>query len=751
GLVDSTAAHHATDNPAVGAFIYRTNDGTGAFNAYLTKLRWNYADIGAASTDTIEIRLFGIEMVYVPQGAFYAGDGWSTAANRLTQGSSDTDPWYITSENTIAVSNVASNGYYYISAGAGAGEFATGAAFSIPLAFPKGFGGFYIMKGEISQGQWVAFFNTLTATQKTALDITSATGKNTQSILSRNTVSWTGGDATNVDQGGGATHASVAMNYLNLDDVLAYLDWAGLRPMSELEYEKAVRGPLAPVALEYAWGDTTTVAATSITDSGLNTERAQSGSNVACGTILDGPVRVGSFAKGVATRQESGAGYYGAMDLSGNVYERAINISRNVSLAFKGYAHGDGLISSAGVTDESGWPATRDSVGYRGGSWTDSCSTTLGALRASNRVHSGNRTTTRDRSYGGRGVRSVTGDSVISFNALSGLGTNIEDVFLQGMWNLQETTGTTATDSSSRARNGTITNMGSNPATAAGPNNWLTSSFNFDGTDDYVDIGSNLGMTVYPYSFVLFVRPDRFPSTYNASALSLVRLSTHDRYFSFQATATTGLAEIAARNNTHFSGVSASSLSTSSWSHAALVYESNTSKKLFINGALAATLTTSVVPDASISRLLIGRLRTLTTANSWDGLIAGVMAFNRALGKAEVNELRLGPEPINTVAPVLSGTATQGQTLSVTTGTWGLDAPFSSGSNGTIYYSYQWTRSDNNSGLNETNISGATSSSYTLAAGDVGKYIRCYVRAGNDGGYDVGPGTASGFSAVVGG
>jgi hypothetical protein len=154
-----------------------------------------------------------------------------------------------------------------------------------------------------------------------------------------------------------------------------------------------------------------------------------------------------------------------------------------------------------------------------------------------------------------------------------------------------------------------------------------------------------------------------------------------------------------------------------------------------------------------VNRFLIGRLRTLAgwSPHYWDGGIAGTMVFNRALSKAEINELRLGPEPINTVAPVLSGTATQGQTLSVTTGTWGLDAPFSSGSNGTIYYSYQWTRSDNNSGLNETNISGATSSSYTLAAADVGKYIRCYVRAGNDGGYDVGPGTASGFSAVVGG
>jgi hypothetical protein len=234
--------------------------------------------------------------------------------------------------------------------------------------------------------------------------------------------------------------------------------------------------------------------------------------------------------------------------------------------------------------------------------------------------------------------------------------------------------------------------------------------------------------------------------------MSLLSNTTATLYYVI-ALATTGKMQLYARNTTYTDITGTSTISTSNWTHGAAVFESDTSKKLFINGVLEATHTTNVTFNAAVKRFLIGRLRTLDgwSPHYWDGGIAGTMVFNRALSKAEINELRLGPEPINTVAPVLSGTATQGQTLSVTDGIWGLDAPFSSGSNGTIYYSYQWTRSDNNSGLNETNISGATSSSYTLAAGDVGKYIRCYVRAGNDGGYDVGPGTASGFSAVVGG
>jgi hypothetical protein len=72
--------------------------------------------------------------------------------------------------------------------------------------------------------------------------------------------------------------------------------------------------------------------------------------------------------------------------------------------------------------------------------------------------------------------------------------------------------------------------------------------------------------------------------------------------------------------------------------------------------------------------------------------------------------------PVNTVAPVVSGTATFGQTLSSTTGTWtGIPTPT---------FTYQWQRVT-------TNISGATSSTYVLVAADVGSTIRCVVTATN--------------------
>lgn len=75
-----------------------------------------------------------------------------------------------------------------------------------------------------------------------------------------------------------------------------------------------------------------------------------------------------------------------------------------------------------------------------------------------------------------------------------------------------------------------------------------------------------------------------------------------------------------------------------------------------------------------------------------------------------------GAAPVNTVAPVVSGTATVGQTLSTTNGTWtGAPAPT---------FTYQWQRSS-------VNISGATSSTYVLVAADYANTIRCVVKATN--------------------
>jgi formylglycine-generating enzyme required for sulfatase activity len=415
GYPDTSSAFNIATNPGVGVFIYRSGDGTGTFTLTGASLSWNYSQDGVTGSDTVDIQVYGIEMVYAPQGAFFAGDN-ATSATPFKQGSSDKDPWYIGGEGAISTTNTAGTGtglaekaaeYYYPCDPYGVTDGA-GSIFTIPATFPKGYQAFYMMKGEVSQGQWVAFFNTLTATQKTTRDITSATnsGKNSDTLTYRNNVSWTGsGDATLPDQGGGATYEGVAMNYLSWADLTAYLDWSGLRPMSELEFERSARGPYRAVSSEDAWGTNQYLQVTSISNPGLPTERAQGGQGSAAygaAAGVQGPVRVGSFAYGVSTRIAAGAGYYGAMELSGNVWEATVTVGISTGRSFAGRYHGNGALSSTGDADASTWPGTAGlGGGWRGGGWDSNYQN----VRTSDRLYVAKADANRGKSRGGRGVR----------------------------------------------------------------------------------------------------------------------------------------------------------------------------------------------------------------------------------------------------------------------------------------------------------------------------------------------------------
>lgn len=86
-----------------------------------------------------------------------------------------------------------------------------------------------------------------------------------------------------------------------------------------------------------------------------------------------------------------------------------------------------------------------------------------------------------------------------------------------------------------------------------------------------------------------------------------------------------------------------------------------------------------------------------------------------------VNPSAGGSAPVNTVAPVVSGTAAVGSTLSCTTGTW---------TNSPTSYTYQWQR-DTQGSDPYNNIGGATASTYLLVNADIGCHIRCQVTAHN--------------------
>ena len=407
GLKDPSSAFNIATNPGVGAFIYRSGVGSGTAQFNGVKLVWDYDQDGVAPGDSVDFMVHAIHMVYVPSGAFYAGDN-ATSTTSFKQGSSDNDPWYITGESAIVTTNSAGSG---TGAGGTNAEYYDASGYTIPGDFPKGYQAFYAMRYEISQEEWRNFFNTLptSGSYRSSRDVTASSGKNSDGLVSRNNVSWTGsGSATLPVQAGGATYCSVPMNYLSWEDLSAYLDWAGLRPMTELEYEKATRGVEAAVSGEYAWGSASGTNASGVTNGGLGTEvPSNTSANVNWTGGVSGPLRMGCFAAlayGNTSRENVGGSPWGIMELSGNVRERVVTVGNSDGRAFTG-AHGDGSVDSNGRANVSNWPSplTASGAGFRGGSWKDASS----YARTSDRSDAATADTTRDGAYGGRGVRTV--------------------------------------------------------------------------------------------------------------------------------------------------------------------------------------------------------------------------------------------------------------------------------------------------------------------------------------------------------
>jgi hypothetical protein len=164
----------------------------------------------------------------------------------------------------------------------------------------------------------------------------------------------------------------VACNYLRSNLLASYLDWAGLRIMTELEFEKCTRGPNLPVANEYPWGNEVIIFRTQLLNQSLPNELpADTLANINYAnfnyqndpSVVAGPMRNGAFAGLGRTRTESGAGYFGCMDLGGNVWEKIITVGNPAGRSYEGI-HGNGLLTAAGRADVQSWPNPTTTIGF---------------------------------------------------------------------------------------------------------------------------------------------------------------------------------------------------------------------------------------------------------------------------------------------------------------------------------------------------------------------------------------------------
>ncbi|HRK62104.1 MAG TPA: SUMF1/EgtB/PvdO family nonheme iron enzyme [Candidatus Omnitrophota bacterium] len=432
-----------------GVFIKPGHLGSGYVDFDNLNVVWDYGADGPNDPYTpwvtpnasFQIRAHAIEMVYIPEEGFYLGDGSNGSVGQFEFGGSTSSlPGVISSEEELSFGTAATQWYYNTDNGA-ANDVASGSVFQVSESFPKGFQAFYLMKYEITEGQYVDFLNSLLRPQQNRRVHSDTSGdtitynyvmENYTSSQYRNTIrlpSSGSGYGTNPALTFYTDRPDRATAFLTWMDLAAYADWAALRPITELEFEKAARGPLYPVTSELAWGNSSSAACATIdgvAEDGTEycydgAHRANYDSTTLAG--LDGgqgPVRAGFFAQAsFSTRYESGAGYYGNMELSGNVWEQVVTLGNAAGRGFSG-THGDGRLTGLAISGYEGnatnsdWPGINqgnysygaygaDGSGWKGGGWDENS----GALQVSNRYYAAYGTPTRHYSTGGRVARTA--------------------------------------------------------------------------------------------------------------------------------------------------------------------------------------------------------------------------------------------------------------------------------------------------------------------------------------------------------
>ncbi len=360
----------------LGVFVYRATAGSGTNDWKGVRLRWRHKADGVDDPDAVDLKVFAIRMVYVPTCAFWVGDGTTkNTPGRFPVGDAtnlkghhhgyvhlvtghfsagDTaEPFRIESDKALTLGGQSKE---HLGNREGLGmlrpdDFTSFVTRTLPARFPNGYAAFYCMKREITRGEYVAMLNTLSFAEQGRLTA-KGNPKYRGPSSSAGTLVYAADDPRGIKIASAGTSPAtqavygtdgphVACNYLTWSEGLQYANWAGLRAMTELEYEKACRGPLKPAPNEYAWG----------------TDR-----------IPD--ANAPAPASG---RIAAGASYWGILGLSTDPGERTVTVGNRFGRRFAG-THGDGTLARPARAEElrdkepPGWHGLSIvAIGHRGG------------------------------------------------------------------------------------------------------------------------------------------------------------------------------------------------------------------------------------------------------------------------------------------------------------------------------------------------------------------------------------------------
>lgn len=360
----------------VGAFMHRSEVSEGTFEVTDMELRWNYGLDNVTNPEELEVRVFALEMVYVPEGKFgmkriamkpYNATGSSRPYDFLCINSGAfpviSDRWTpvldVKSDRnndnpTTSIDSIRIKGDEGI-------DYDADGVIDNP-EFPTGYKAFYTMKYEITEDLYAGFLNTLNQSQIESIPLAGSNITLNEGVYFSSTPNRV------CKHNLGYYDGYPSSNYPH--STLSLAEWTGLRPMSMFEYSKAAYGPLPPT--NYAWGNnnpTNYWDMNSIDNiSGEETGTETASPNSANVQIFNSgnfdymlAVRSGIFATATSDRFQSGASYYGIMEMSGNTNTPVVLFDDE---NFDG-SHGQGTLDpQTGFSPNPNW--NKDKIIYVG-------------------------------------------------------------------------------------------------------------------------------------------------------------------------------------------------------------------------------------------------------------------------------------------------------------------------------------------------------------------------------------------------
>jgi hypothetical protein len=368
-------------NDNVGAFLYRSGLGSGSFTSTGIQLQWNYGQNGLNSVTGLEIQVFGIEQVYIPEGDFNVDKTVMRYQRFINQNYNEYSyeiqlwaPGY----NCPVINNRLSPVLSYYDAYSNyrdsirikgdVGIDTDNDGVVDNTNYPIGYENFYTFKYELTEQQYADFYNTLNSTQQSTVGLAG----NDISILNGKYVS-------------SKPNGICSFNASNDVKLLSYADWCGLRPMSFLEWQKSIWGNeyinyyTASSLVEYppnianisnnTYYNFYFMPENELVINGEETpyllNRDYQNQELFPTYILYpfnmGSVRAGLFASSNSTRRIANSSYYGVMDYNGGVFEPFVPLNQ---LHYDA-SNGNGVLTSSGQTDVSNWLAQPDLIKYR--------------------------------------------------------------------------------------------------------------------------------------------------------------------------------------------------------------------------------------------------------------------------------------------------------------------------------------------------------------------------------------------------